>query len=218
MDKTSKEALSANIESKLDEFFSDDDSPSQTPVPSASLEKLKSTVLSIDWEITDECLTDLVVETDILLETYQEDRPTNALLRMLKALANYIRKHKAQAHQEAIKRVMSVYKSFESIIEEHANDENRKKEIVAAEIKAFQQLKDQVRLKRSSAAAKPDADDTIARKPEQAAVDSGKPEGPDVKDMTAVLLDFESKINSQIEQLKHQLADIKTELANYIKK
>jgi len=216
LDKTSKEVLSENIENKLDEFFSDDDSPSQTPAPQASLEKLKSTVLSIDWEITDECLTDLVAETDILLETFQEDRPTNALLRMLKALANYIRKHKAQAHQEAIKRVMSVYKSIESIIEEYAHDENRKKEIVSAEITAFHKLKDQVRLQRSSASPKPDA--TKAQKPAQTAADSGKQKGFEAKDMTAVLSDFESKINNQIEQLKNQLADIKTELANYINK
>jgi hypothetical protein len=210
--------LSEKIENKLDEFFSDDDSPSETPAPSASLEKLKSTVLSIDWEITDECLGDLIAETDILLEAYHADRPTNALLRMLKALANYIRKHKAQAHQEAIKRVMSVYKSVESIVEEHAYDENRKKEIVTAEIKAFHLLKEQVRVQRSSAAPKPDANDTMAQAPMETVADSGNAKAAQGKDVATVLSDFESKINNQIEQLKSQLADIKTELANYIKK
>ena len=218
MEKTSKQDLSQNIENKLDEFFSDDDSPSENQMPAVSLEKLKSTVLSIDWEITDECLTDLVSETDKLIEAYQADRPTNALLRMLKALANYIRKHKAQAHQEAIKRVMSVYSSLESIIEEHPLDENKKREIVAGEIKAFHMLKDQVRLRRAAAGPVPASDDTMAVKASKTDAASQTTQDSGVKNMQQVLSDFESKINTQIEQLKTQLDDIKTELANYVNK
>ena len=212
MEKTSKQDLSQKIENKLDAFFSDDDLASESQTPTVSLEKLKSTVLSIDWEITDKCLDDLTAETDALIEVFQSDRPTNALLRMLKALANYIRKHKAQAHQEAIKRVMSVYASVESIVEQYPLDDNRKREIVAAEIKAFHLLKNQIGLQRStSAEARSQSDDTVATA-------AGKSLGPDAKDMKQVLSDFESKINTQIEQLKTQLDDIKTELTNYIKK
>ena len=130
MDDASKKILSKNIEDKLDEFFSDDDveEPSTSPANiQPSLEKLKSMVLSIDWEITDECLKGLVTETENLIAVYEDDRPTNALLRMLKALGNYIRKHKAQAHQEAIKRVMSVFASLETIIDGHIIDESEKK-------------------------------------------------------------------------------------------
>lgn len=212
MEKTSKQDLSQKIENKLDAFFSDDDLSSETQAPTVSLEKLKSTVLSIDWEITDECLDDLTAETDALIEVFQSDRPTNALLRMLKALAGYIRKHKAQAHQEAIKRVMAVYTSIESIVEQYALDENRKKEIVAEEIKAFNLLKNQISLQRSTTAgARSKADDTVATA-------SGESKGPDAKDMKQVLSEFESKINAQIEQLKTQLDDIKSELTNYINK
>lgn len=212
MEKTSKQELSQKIENKLDAFFSDDDSASENQTPEVSLEKLKSTVLSIDWEITDECLTDLIDETDTLIETYQADRPTNALLRMLKALANYIRKHKAQAHQEAIKRVMSVYASIESIVEQYALDENRKREIVAAEIKAFHLLKNQISLQRSTASgANAHAVDTVAGA-------SGESQASGAEDMKQILSDFESKINTQIEQLKTQLENIKSELAHHMNK
>ena len=216
MDKLSKESLAQNIENKLDDFFSEDDAPAGDQPKAPSLEKLKTTVLSIDWEITDECLADLVAETDVLLESFQDDRPTNALLRMLKALANYIRKHKAQAHQEAIKRVMSVYQSVESIIEKDSFDESRKNKIVAAEIKAFHLLKDQIRRQQAAKTAGSKHDDTLsATLSDSKPAVPPRPEGKKVKDMKKALADLESKMNDQIDQLKKQLAVIKQELSNY---
>ncbi len=167
MDKSSKKKLVNDIENRLDNFFSDDSDESQPDqseqpdqsdppeqpkfsplLPNQPLEKLKSAVLSIDWEITDECLSELIVESEVLLPQFEKDAVTHALLRMLRALGKYIRKRKAQAHQDAIRRVMSVFNSLESLITDETLDEKQKKRIVAQEIVAFKLLKEQVEANR----------------------------------------------------------------------
>ena len=201
MDDASKKVLSKNIEDKLDEFFSDDDeesSMSSSTNKQPSLEKLKSMVLSIDWEITDECLTGLVTETENLIAIYENDRPTNALLRMLKALGSYIRKHKAQAHQEAIKRVMSVFASIETIIEGQIVDESEKKKVVVSEIKAFNILKKQVGAKHSSSqpATKNKIQNQLVK----------------YREIETAISDLENNFKFQIDQLKDQLATVEQEI------
>jgi hypothetical protein len=210
LDNASKEALSKKIENKLDEFFGEDEVdqlPIKQPTAGPTLEKLKSMVLSIDWEITDECLDGLIGETDALIRIFQKDPPTHALLRMLKALANYIRKHKAQAHQEAIKRVMSVFASLESIVQTYPHDEEQKNRIVVSEIKAFNLLKERIGIKREAGKAAQAAEAARKAEPKK-----------EIKDVKNALTALEAKMNTQIEQIKEQLAVIKKELANYDEK
>ena len=137
MDKSSKENLANDIENRLDDFFDESGTSEPSGNDAASLEKLKSMVLSIDWEITESCLTDLIDETDSLLPQYQSDRYSHTLLRMLKAVGRYIRKRQARAHPDAIKRIMSVFASLEKLTESQDLEEDTKKGIVAKEIAAF---------------------------------------------------------------------------------
>ena len=116
MDKSAKTKLSSDIENRLDDFFGEKSQAPAASEASYSLEKLKSAVLSIDWEITDACLTDLIDQSEALLPHFESDPITHALLRMLRALGRYIRKRKARSHQDAIKRVMSVFASLETLI------------------------------------------------------------------------------------------------------
>ena len=83
MEKSSKENLVNDIENKLDDFFNEKDNATTPDTPVDDLQQLKSVILSIDWEITDSCLTDLMDETDRLLPIFEKDRFTHALLRML---------------------------------------------------------------------------------------------------------------------------------------
>ena len=149
MDNSAKKKLASDIENQLDDFFGEK-SPSTAPsAASYSLEKLKSAVLSIDWEITDACLTDLIEQSDALLPHFKNDPITHALLRMLRALGRYIRKRKARSHQDAIKRIMSVFSSLETLINDKQLDEDQRKRIVAKEIQAFKKLKEQVETQRT---------------------------------------------------------------------
>jgi hypothetical protein len=143
-----------DLENRLDDFFGSEAKTAPPPTDQFSIEKLKSLVLSIDWEITDECLTELITEAEHLLPHFEADPITHALLRMLRALARYIRKRKAQSHQDAIKRVMSVFASFETLANDKQMDEQQKKKIVAKEIQAFKKLKEQVEGQSTSSAGK----------------------------------------------------------------
>ena len=202
MNKPSKDKLVNDIENRLDDFFEEKEAP-ENPGPSAnSIEKLKSVVLSIDWEITDKCLQDLTQETDALLPSYANDRPAHALLRMLQALGRYIQKRKAQAHPDAIKRIMSVYKSFENVTQGQITDELTRKRLIAKEIEAFKSLKEQVenqrKVSRLTAAKQEDGTD------QNAFVDHQRLELA----MNAV----EQKINAEVNDLKKKLARLQSEL------
>ena len=201
MEKSSKENMVNDIENRLDDFF-DDSTPAPSTAKSAvSLEKLKSVVLSIDWEITEACLTDLINEADALLPSFQEDRIPHALLRMLRAVGRYVRRHKAQAHPDAIKQIMSVFASLEKIVGNSQMNETRKKEMVGNEIAAFKKLKQKVETQYGKA--------THAQKANGGNTDANA--HPDFKQaMNAV----EQRLNSQVADLKEQVAILQKELDN----
>lgn len=202
MKKSSKENLVNDIENRLDDFFDEDKETPSSETKGISLEKLKSVVLSIDWEITESCLNDLLVETDNLLPRFKSDRFSHSLLRMLKAVGAYIRKRKAQAHPDAIKRIMSVFSSIEKMMENPQMEEIKKKEIVAKEIIEFKKLKEQV-------IGKPTGD-----------AQQSKPEAPGIKPnigyekLEKAMDDVEKRMNAQVENLKSQLETMKNELDN----
>lgn len=198
-----------DIENSLDDFFGeqDEESPSAAPDTAKSLEKLKSAVLSIDWEITDECLADLINETEAILPAYQNVQTTHALLRMLRALVRYVQKRKAQAHQDAIKRVMSVFASIESLIIDKDLDEASRKRIVAKEILAFKKLKEQVEVqkKTSSPSPTPYASDASTRQPDVGSLLENQ-------DFKKAMNEVEERLNAQVDELKLQLTDLQKEL------
>ncbi len=199
MDNSSKENLANDIENQLDDFFSADETSGPAGAEPASLEKLKSMVLSIDWEITESCLTDLIDETDTLMPQYQNDRLSHTLLRMLKAVSRYIRRRQAQAHPDAIKRVMSVFASLEKLTGSLRLEEETRKGIVAKEIAAFKKLKEQVEVQRGVTARS-----VSMAESEGGYVDRDKFE----QAMSAV----EARLNSEVKDLKFQLEVLQKEL------
>lgn len=203
MSKPSKDKLVNDIESRLDDFFEGTSADAQVSGPTGpAIEKLKSVVLSIDWEITDGCLRDLVDVTDHLLPAYETDRPAHALLRMLQALGRYIQKRKAQSHPDAIKRIMSVYKSFEKLTQGKPTDENLKKRLVAKEIEAFKSLKLQVEAQIRSAG--------VSAAPQH---DQSNPNAyVNQKRLEQAMIAVEKKLNAEVSFLKSKLDALQKEL------
>lgn len=202
MDKSVRTKLVNDIENRLDDFFGEKSADSQaSPSADQSLERLKSAVLSIDWEITDECLSDLINESEVLLPQYENDPITHALLRMLRALGRYIRKRKAQSHQDAIKRVMSVFNSLETLICDQTITEQQKKKIVSQEILAFKLLKEQVEAN---------------RKVRSAPAPSEEAENDQSPDDVANLLaneTFKKAMSAVEKRLKAEVADLRAQLS-----
>lgn len=197
MDKSSKKNLANDIENRLDDFFDeDDDTPASNKNKNSPLERLKSIVLSIDWEITDTCLTDLIGETNALFPQYKADRPTQTLLRMLNSLGRYIQKRKARAHPDAIKRIMSVYQSLEKLGDPQKKYTKSKERILAMEIVAFKKLKQQVEGRAQQAAPAQAPAAAISDEPSQ---------------LTETVQEIERRLNSEVQKLKEQLSSLQKE-------
>ena len=205
MDKSGKSKLVNDIESRLDDFFGEQD---ELPPPQNalhSLEKLKSAILSIDWEITDACLSDMINETEALIPQFENDTFSLALLRMLRALGRYIRKRKVQAHQDAIKQIMSVFSSLETVVQERRLNEQQKKRIVAKEVLSFKKLKEKL--------------DTQRGLNQVPAPQPGNPQGldkgamlPENPSFAEAMLAVEERFNSQVAQLKAELACLQQDI------
>lgn len=202
MEKSVKKKLMNDIENRLDNFFDEDVFESSAASPAVSMEKLKSVVLSIDWEITETCLTDLIIETDALLPHFENDRLSHTLLRMLRAVGRYIRQHKAQAHPNAIKLVMSVFNGIEKLTLNPALPEDQKNAIVAKEISTFKKLKQQITGTSEPSSAKAGPFTT-----------TGTGDFVNQNSLTQTIGEVERRLNAQVETLKTQLDSLRKELS-----
>ena len=149
MDKKANDTFAFDLENRLDDFFSDalpsqDEPPADgppAPKPDLPLKDLKSTILAIDWEITDDVLETFIGQLDGLLEQFEDDKVIHTLLKLLKSLGKYVRLHKSNAHPDTIKRVMAVYSALEESVTNKDMSRNEKEKLLLEEVRQFQRLK-----------------------------------------------------------------------------
>jgi pilus assembly protein FimV len=189
-----------DIDNRLDDFFGEKEDMPQSAPDKKPLEKLKSIILSIDWEITDSCLRDLIEETKDLMPQFAADRLTQTLLRMLNSLGRYIHKRKASAHPDAIKRILSVYSSLEKLSDPQITDTKAKEQILVQEINAFKKLKHQVEGTPPQAAA------PLSKQAHETQNDSSEQSS-----FEKVVSDVEERFTSEVQKLKDQLSSLKKE-------
>ena len=157
MDKKANDTFAFDLENRLDDFFSDSlpaqsDTPTEEPAaPDADLplKDLKSTVLAIDWEITDEGLEAFLQQVDGLLEQFKNDKITRTFLKLLNSLGKYIRAHKSKAHPDTIKRIMAVYSALEESMTDQDMSQEFKEKKLLEEVRQFQRLKAKIAETRS---------------------------------------------------------------------
>ncbi len=143
------DTFASDLENRLDDFFNDDapngkknkDKPKVDDFP---LKELKSIVLAIDWEITEEVLANLIANIDTLLEKFSQDKVNHTLLLLMKALGKYIKSHKSKAHPDTIKRMMSVYSTLEKMVLPNKFSPAEKEQALNDEINQFKILKQKV--------------------------------------------------------------------------
>lgn len=175
MDNKAKDTFAFDLENRLDDFFSDslpvqDDAPVDEPETAKSdlpLKELKSTILAIDWEITDDGLDSFIHQVDALADHFSDDKMNQKLLKILHSLGKYLRGHKSKAHPDTIKRIMAVYSALEESVVNDTLSQSDKENILKEEIKQFQHLKSQIiktappRQSHQSAGAPPAIDTAI---------------------------------------------------------
>ncbi len=159
MDKPSDEAVTAEVEKRLNDIFGPDEEDHSTFLENGPLDQesplrnLKGIVLSIDWEITDEIMISFLEEIERLQKSYADERIPVLFLQLLGSVGKYIRNQKARAHPDSIRVLNSVYNSFEKVMTEEGMSEAEKRKWLYAEVNRFKKLKQDIVRKRSEKAS-----------------------------------------------------------------
>jgi hypothetical protein len=138
--------LTMGVEKKLDEIFADDLKKHNPQISTfkhfekPSLANLKSTIMSLEWEVTDNNLYDLIQEIRRLQKAYDKKEQLQKLFRLLFHLGRYIKIHKGDTHPYIYKLLFRFYNSSAKIASgKYSNHEKDK--IVNDEIKHYLSLK-----------------------------------------------------------------------------
>jgi len=144
-----EDSLNAELESRLDDLFGEDDKFSEGPVADNlpedyPLGELKNLVLSIDWEITDEVMQKFVRQVKELKSTYKDDKINLTFLQILGSLGEYIKTNRGNAHPKTFKILNSVFSQFDEVVSSNDMQQNEKKRILRAEMNRYKELREQI--------------------------------------------------------------------------
>jgi hypothetical protein len=202
------------VESILDELFADEDESAEAVEESAHvgyypLRFLKATVLSIDWEITDEVMGRFIDQIERLKESHQEDKTILPLLQMLGSTGQHIRIFKENAHPTALKVLKSLYLCLEKVMAENPPGEVEKSRLLFREIRKFKALKAQI-VEGNLALAnrlKPAApqDTTASAQSAPNSANSGSGNIGEAGAVLAAIEDLKRHVETQIQQLREEI-------------
>jgi len=162
--------LTDEVERRLGEIFEEKSPTASIEEDSAHLEDtplkdLKATVLSIDWEITDETMASLLKEIGRLKDVYKDDQILVLFLKLLESIGKYVKLSKAGAHPDAVKLFNWVYNSFEKVAVSEGMPEGERKEILFGEIDRFKKVKELIAVRKAGAARRKPAIPEASRVP-----------------------------------------------------
>jgi hypothetical protein len=103
--------------------------------------ELKSLVLSLDWEITDEIITDFMMHTDNLIEFYRNDKVILKFLHILRALGKYIDANRSKAHPDCFKILNSVFFALDDVILTKDISRSETEKLLKIEIENYKKLR-----------------------------------------------------------------------------
>ncbi len=141
------------LEKQLDDLLGHDSpsgistSDSKMESPSVSpLTSLKSIVISMDWEINDLILKELIQELNRLKAVFQQDGIVVKSLQLLEAIGKYIQQKKARTHPDSIRLLQSIYRDLEILLLSKGISETVRRNILVDEVAQFMKLKEKLAL------------------------------------------------------------------------
>lgn len=193
----------------LFEFTSEESSP---------LTRLKSIILSLDWEINDDILQELDDELDNLQSMWQSDKVAEVYLQGLSKIGNYIRTKGAYAHHNSIKLLLTFFYNFEKIISSEQITGEQITQLLKGDVRKFKILQYQI----NQSETEPLAAAEIQIKPAEAVeTSSSMPPEPDAsKQLKAAILSLDWEVtddslrqfNEKIAAFHHNVTDNKPAL------
>jgi hypothetical protein len=103
------------------------------------LKDLKSTVLSIEWELTDESMDKFDKEVNKLINLFAEDNIVLGFLMILRFLGRYIKAKGIEAHYVSIKLLLSVYDDLERVLLTKEMTETKKHAVLLGNIGKYRE-------------------------------------------------------------------------------
>lgn len=190
---------------------------SETPIS-----RLKSLILSIDWEITDEVLLQFNEEIVELKDIWATNQINLVYLQALEKISKYIYKEKANAHPNAIKMLLSLFYNLEKQInsEDTWSAEEKRKQLID-DVRSFEKLKKQIQRKEAGHQPTPAAKQSVPVKTAQESPDSVTDDQPaTLQGLKAAILalDWEitdkelSTLRNEVLKLEDRYSDSQTKL------
>ena len=106
-------------------------------VMSSPLKNVKSVVLSLEWEISDEILEQFEEELNKIYLLYTGDKIILGFVRILRFLGRYIRVRGANSNRESINLLLSVYDQLENVMVSSEMTEVKKHLILLDNVKKY---------------------------------------------------------------------------------
>lgn len=123
--------------------------------PVKILEKLKSAILDIDWEISDENIAVLNDELAVLRSIWEGQKTQQIYLQILGALSHYIAVNKEQANPAVFPMLRNAFASLEELVVNPGSEEDEQKRLMA-HVDAYNDLKKAVATGGTDQAATPE--------------------------------------------------------------
>jgi len=134
------------VEKRLDEIFAEDMKSKNLQkakikiVKPPSLANLRNIIMSMEWEVTDDLLKELMQELSRLQKAYNKDSVLQKLFRLLVHLSRYIKVHKSDTHPYIFKMLFQAHNGLTKIASGKCSNYQKAK-IVNDEIKRYISLK-----------------------------------------------------------------------------
>jgi hypothetical protein len=145
--------------------------PEQSPFT-----ELKTIVLSIDWEITNEVMDRFIAKVGELQSTYKGDQIVLVFLQLLGSIGEYIRTNLGNSHPDAFRLLNSLFAQLDRVLHTEDLAEVDRKKILSSELAKYKKLKSRLKTKKPAqsqgpapAEKEPAADMPIEKPPLQAA-------------------------------------------------
>jgi hypothetical protein len=201
---TDDDVVNEEVEGRLDNLFGDEDTAADILEDSyesddSPLRELKTIVLSLDWEITDEIMTNFVEQVAALKDRLKDDKIILVFLQLLGSLGEYIRINKGKSHPGAFKILTSLFNELDKVAQSKDLTESDKKKILSAELTKYKTLKEQL------IKAKPKKEE----KESEISPDKKTVEPADLKDLATAINEIKQLVKTEFKALRAELKSLR---------
>jgi hypothetical protein len=206
--QTRDDTFTEEVEDRLENLFGDEESSENfqkesEEVADSPLRELKTIVLSIEWEITDEAMTRFVEQISSLQDTFKEDKIVLVFLQLLGSIGEYIRTNLGRSHPQAFKILNSLFNQLDKVVNSSDLSEDERKKILSLELSKYKSLKGKL------VPTKPQ----VEEKKKVAVKESEIPADDENKDLRATLEEFKQLVQSEFKVLRKELKLLREEMA-----